>query len=159
MDTRTPEQRRRIMQSVGQKHTGPELAVRRLAHGLGFRFTLHRNDLPGRPDIVFPARKKVVFVHGCFWHGHGCSKGRLPKTRPEYWEPKLSRNKERDATNLKELKRLGWRALTVWKCETRDAAKLRQRLHRFLESRTLFVPHVRQHAVQSSQVRRRGELS
>lgn len=143
------------MQSVGQKHTGPELAVRRLAHGLGFRFTLHRKDLPGRPDIVFPGRKKVVFVHGCFWHGHGCSKGRLPKTRPEYWEPKISRNKARDAAALKELKALGWKPLVVWQCNISDPAKLGRRLHKFLESNTQSVLHARQTSISSRKVRGR----
>ena len=81
MDTRTPEQRRRIMQAVGSKHTGPELVVRRLLHRMGYRYRLHRRDLPGRPDIAFISRRKAIFVHGCFWHGHDCPKGRLPKSR------------------------------------------------------------------------------
>jgi DNA mismatch endonuclease (patch repair protein) len=133
-DTRTPEQRRRIMQSVRQKDTGPELTVRRLAHGLGFRFRLHRRDLPGRPDLVFPGRRKAVFVNGCFWHGHdGCSKGRLPKSRRDYWVPKIARNKERDAAAVERLKAAGWRVLTVWQCETRNPAALARRLRNFLE--------------------------
>jgi DNA mismatch endonuclease (patch repair protein) len=156
VDTRTPEQRRRIMQSVAQKHTGPELAVRRLAHGLGFRFALHK-DLPGRPDIVFPGRKKVVFVHGCFWHGHSCSKGKLPKTRPEYWEPKIARNKARDAAVLRELKASGWKVLVVWQCDIRDPAKLSRRLHKFLESTTQSVPHARQSSISSRKARGRDQ--
>lgn len=87
MDTRTPEQRRRIMQSVGTKNTAPELIVRRLLYGMGYRYRLHRKDLPGRPDIAFIGRKKAIFVHGCFWHAHDCPKGRAPKSRLDYWQP------------------------------------------------------------------------
>jgi DNA mismatch endonuclease (patch repair protein) len=122
------------MQSVGQKNTGPEMTVRRLAHGLGFRFRLHRRDLPGRPDLVFPGRRKVIFVNGCFWHGHrGCSKGRLPKSRQDYWKPKIALNKQRDAAAIERLLASGWRVLTVWQCETRDSRALAARLRRFLE--------------------------
>jgi DNA mismatch endonuclease, patch repair protein len=96
MDTRTPDQRSRIMQAVKQKDTGPELLLRRALHRLGYRYRTHAKDLPGRPDLVFASRKKVIFVHGCFWHGHDCSKGRLPKSRPEYWIPKIEANKARD---------------------------------------------------------------
>src|SRR5687768_10946403 len=109
MDTRTPEQRRRIMQSVRQKDTAPEMRIRRALHARGYRFRLHSKELPGRPDIAFPARKKAVFVHGCFWHGHGCPKGRLPSSRSEYWVPK--------ARAISALEALGWRTLTVWQCE------------------------------------------
>ena len=124
------------MQSVSQKHTGPELVVRKLVHGAGFRFRLHRKDLPGSPDLVLPGRRKVIFVNGCFWHGHeGCSKGRLPKTRKEYWYPKILRNKARDAEATTELKRCGWDVLTVWQCETRDIARLSTTLEKFLLSR------------------------
>src|SRR5712664_2810518 len=96
-DTRTKEQRSRIMKSVGTYHTGPELTVRRLLHRLGYRYRLHRRDLPGRPDIVFPGRRKAIFIHGCFWHGHDCSKGKLPKSRTEYWTAKIRANQDRDA--------------------------------------------------------------
>jgi len=88
-DTRTPDQRRRIMQSVKTKNTGPELAVRKALHAEGYRFRLHRRDLPGSPDVVFPGRNKVIFIHGCFWHGHACKKGAAPKSRLEYWGPKI----------------------------------------------------------------------
>lgn len=124
MDTRSPEQRRRIMQSVKQKDTTPELVVRRLLHGAGYRYRLHRKDLPGRPDIVFGKRRKVIFVHGCFWHAHGCSKGQAPKSKLDYWGPKLAQNVERDARNLRDLENAGWQVLTVWECETRDPARL-----------------------------------
>ncbi|MDH3032097.1 very short patch repair endonuclease [Methylobacterium fujisawaense] len=131
-DTRTPEQRRRIMQSVGQKNTKPELAVRKIAHALGYRFRLHRKDLPGRPDLVFPGRKKVVFVHGCFWHGHGCPKGRLPKSRPEFWVPKIEGNKERDHRAEAKLAELGWETLTVWQCEAKNVEAVTAQLVEFL---------------------------
>ncbi|WP_281978878.1 very short patch repair endonuclease [Pseudorhizobium flavum] len=116
-DTRTPEQRRHIMQSVKQKNTGPEVAVRKALHALGYRFRLHAHSLPGRPDIVFPARRKVIFVHGCFWHGHDCRKGHLPKSRLEYWKPKIETNKVRDERNVNELKKAGWESLVLWQCE------------------------------------------
>lgn len=131
-DTRTPLQRRHIMKSVRQKNTGPELAVRRLLHRMGYRFRLHKKDLPGTPDIVFAGRKKVIFVHGCYWHGHTCSKGHLPKSRLEYWGPKIARNQERDAMSAEILKRMGWGVLTLWQCEVRDEQDLAGRLAAFL---------------------------
>lgn len=130
VDTRTPEQRRYIMQSVGQKNTGPELVLRRALHKLGYRFRLHVQKLPGRPDIVFPSRRKVIFVHGCFWHGHNCSKGRLPKSRVDYWMPKIEGNKARDDRVISELKKEGWESLIVWQCEvTRIAQTLDAIIH------------------------------
>lgn len=131
-DTRTPDQRRRIMQSVGTKDTGPEMVVRRIAHRLGYRYRLHRKDLPGSPDLVFPTRRKAVFVHGCFWHGHGCPKGRLPKSRPEFWVPKIERNRERDAGAVRALEDRGWESLTLWQCETKDAEAIKAKLVDFL---------------------------
>lgn len=128
VDTRTPEQRSRIMKSVGTAHTGPEIVVRRILHKLGYRFRLHRNDLPGRPDIVLPRHRTVIFVHGCFWHGHSCPKGRPPKSRKDYWLPKISGNRERDGRNVKTLDDLGWKYIIVWQCETRDIASLRRSL-------------------------------
>lgn len=133
MDTRTPEQRRRIMQSVGTRNTGPEMVVRRLAHRLGFRFRLHRKSLPGSPDLVFPRYRSVIFVHGCFWHGHDCPKGRPPKSRVDFWIPKIERNKVRDAESVKALVSSGWRVLTIWQCETGDEARVRRRLRAFLK--------------------------
>lgn len=132
-DTRTPEQRRRIMQSVGTHDTGPELTVRRVLHSLGYRYRLHAKKLPGKPDIVFPGKKKAIFVHGCFWHGHGCSKGQPPKSRQDYWKPKLRTNRDRDAAQVIALQELGWSVLTVWQCEARDPEYLRTKLAAFIE--------------------------
>jgi DNA mismatch endonuclease, patch repair protein len=132
-DTRSPEQRRRIMQSVKTRDTGPELAVRRLLYGLGYRYRLNAKNLPGRPDIVFPGKMKAIFVHGCFWHGHGCTKGQAPKSRLDYWGPKLRANKERDAAQILALKSLGWTVLTVWQCETADPETMRAKLVDFIE--------------------------
>lgn len=132
VDRLTPEQRSNLMRRVRGKDTAPEMIVRRLAHRAGFRFRLHRKDLPGKPDLCFPARRKVIFVHGCFWHGHGCKIGRLPKSRPEFWEPKIARNRERDATAVAALVALGWTVLTVWQCETKESESLRQRVVEFL---------------------------
>ncbi len=134
VDTRTPAQRRHIMQSVKQADTAPEMAVRRLLHGMGYRYRLHRKDLPGNPDIIFGPRRKVVFVHGCFWHGHGCNKGQLPKSRLEYWAPKIQANKARDLKSRQALEEGRWQVLEVWQCETHDAKTLARRLKQFLES-------------------------
>lgn len=121
------------MQSVQTKNTGPELAVRRALFASGYRFRLHRRDLPGSPDIVMPGRKKAIFVHGCFWHGHGCSKGKIPKSRPDYWMPKIAANKERDRRNARALRALGWSVHVIWQCELRDMHALLDRLGIFLE--------------------------
>ena len=122
------------MARIKKVDTKPELAVRKLLHAHGFRFRLHRRDLPGNPDIVFPGRKRVILVHGCFWHRHDCAWGRkVPNANPEYWVPKLSRNKARDANNLARLEVLGWAALTVWECELSDSGALRARFSRFLK--------------------------
>ena len=113
--------RRRGISAVRSKHTKPEMIVRRLLHAEGYRYRLHRSDLPGSPDLVFPSLKKVIFVNGCFWHGHTCKNGdRLPKTNTEYWHPKIARNIERDTENLADINALGWDALTVWECEVRE---------------------------------------
>ena len=118
---------------IGSKNTAPELIVRRLLHGMGYRFRLHRKDLPGSPDIVLPGRRKAIFVHGCFWHAHGCRIGRPPKSRPEFWEPKLARNKARDLHNNEALGQAGWDVLTLWQCEIKDRQALADRLLTFLE--------------------------
>lgn len=131
-DTRTPEQRRRIMQSVKTVHTGPELAVRRLLFALGYRFRLHRKGLPGRPDIVLSGRRRVILVHGCYWHGHDCPKGRLPKSRVEYWGPKIAANMARDERNAAELSALGWQSLVIWQCEIADIPALSAKILTFL---------------------------
>jgi DNA mismatch endonuclease (patch repair protein) len=132
-DTRTPQQRRYIMQSVGTHDTGPELAVRQLLTKLGYRYRLNVKKLPGKPDIVFPGRKRAIFVHGCFWHGHGCQKGQAPKSRLNYWGPKLKANIDRDAAQFAALQSLGWSVLTVWQCETTDPEKLSFKLGAFVE--------------------------
>jgi DNA mismatch endonuclease (patch repair protein) len=106
------------MMSVRQKDTGPEMKIRRALHALGYRFRLHSKNIVGRPDLVFAARKKAIFVHGCFWHGHGCPKGRLPNSRLDYWGPKIAANKERDERTMNALERAGWRCFVVWQCET-----------------------------------------
>lgn len=132
-DTFSPEKRSAIMRAVLSQNTTPELAVRKIVHRLGFRFRLHRADLPGKPDLVLPKWRKVIFVHGCFWHQHSCKRGnRTPKTRVEYWQKKLSGNRRRDRRNRDQLKRLGWSVLVVWECQTKNVEKLTQRLIRFL---------------------------
>lgn len=120
------------MSAVRGKNTRPELIVRRLLFQMGYRYRLHGRDLPGKPDLVFPSRHKLVFVHGCFWHGHGCQKGRLPKSGLDYWEPKITANRERDARQLEELKCLGWKTLTIWQCELNDATQLAIKVRKFL---------------------------
>jgi len=120
------------MQSVGQKDTGPEMAIRRALHALGYRFRLHRKDLPGKPDLVFPSRRMVLFVHGCFWHGHGCSKGRLPKSRPEFWVPKIQANRDRDDRAVNLLEKMGWKTFTVWQCEVNDTERSVAEIVKFL---------------------------
>ena len=132
-DVFTPGQRSRVMARVKGKDTKPEMKVRRLAHGLGYRFRLHRKDLPGSPDLVFPGRRKVIFVHGCFWHGHDCPRGsRQPKQNADYWRAKIARNMKRDADALAALEDQGWAVLTLWECELKDVGALVTRLRRFL---------------------------
>lgn len=124
-----------VMRAVKSKDTTPEMIVRKAAHVLGFRYRLHRRDLPGNPDLVFPIRRKVIFVNGCFWHGHDCARGsREPKTNVDYWRAKIARNVARDRCNLKALADTGWRVLTVWECETKKAEKelLKRKLQDFL---------------------------
>jgi DNA mismatch endonuclease (patch repair protein) len=128
-----PEARRRVMQANKCRDTGPEMTVRRLLHRLGYRFRLHRRDLPGKPDLVFPSRKAVIQVHGCFWHQHaGCKDASMPRTRPEYWVPKLARNVERDQQNEARLAELGWRTLVLWECEIADADVIARMAEAFL---------------------------
>jgi DNA mismatch endonuclease Vsr len=116
------EGRRRNMQANKGKDTKPEMTVRQLLHRLGYRYRLHRRDLPGRPDLVFPSRRKVIEVRGCFWHGHGCFPlGQLPKSRTDYWGPKIAGNKARDARNMAALQAAGWDALEIWECRARAA--------------------------------------
>lgn len=117
------------MSRVRGKHTAPEMRVRQTAHAVGLRFRLHRKDLPGTPDLVFPKHHVAMFVHGCFWHQHaGCSKASSPKSRTEYWQAKFEANMRRDALAIGRLEALGWRVETIWECETKDAAALIARL-------------------------------
>jgi DNA mismatch endonuclease, patch repair protein len=116
------------MRAIRGKDTKPEMAVRRLVHGLGYRFRLHRADLPGKPDLVFPARFKVIFVHGCFWHSHGCKSGLIPKSNRDFWLPKLMQNKARDKSSLAALAQLGWKTLVIWECEIGPKDALKERL-------------------------------
>jgi len=120
------------MRAIRSKGMKPELAVRSLAHKLGYRFRLHRKDLPGNPDLVFPSRRKVIFVHGCFWHVHDCKAAHIPKSNREYWLPKLQRNQSRDRKNVELLDDLGWQILVIWECETADHSRLEERLKNFL---------------------------
>lgn len=133
VDHLTPEARSAHMRRVRSRDTRPEMVVRRIAHSLGARFRLHRRDLPGTPDLVFPARRKIILVHGCFWHRHeGCRAARMPKARSDYWNAKLNRNVDRDRANQIALEELGWDVLVVWECETGDRDALRRRLEDFL---------------------------
>lgn len=134
MDVLTPRQRSYCMSRIKKYDTKPEVAVRRIIHRLGYRFRLYRNDLPGCPDIVLPRHKKVVFVHGCWWHRHNCHYGtRVPRSRRDYWLPKLKRNKERHKSNVRMLRKQGWQVLTIWECQIRDIEKVTQRISSFLE--------------------------
>lgn len=122
LDPLTPDERSQRMARVQSKNSKPELLVRSLLHKLGFRFRLHDKELPGCPDLVFPARRKVIFVHGCYWHRHeGCSRCRLPKTRLDFWKPKLEANRARDLKNQAALEGLGWKWLVVWECQVSNA--------------------------------------
>jgi DNA mismatch endonuclease, patch repair protein len=126
------------MAAIRSKDMKPEIIVRRLVYSLGYRYRLHRKDLPGKPDLVFAPRRKVVFVHGCFWHLHpksDCLDARRPKSNTGYWGPKLDRNVERDAHHVSALKSLGWKVMVVWECETKDTGRLSRRLQRFLGDR------------------------
>ena len=123
------------MRAVKSRDTKPEMIVRRLVHGMGVRYRLHRADLPGKPDLVFGPRRKVIFVHGCFWHGHDCKRGaRTPKTNTDYWVAKIDRNRARDARSAAALEDQGWAGLIVWECEIKDRDALATRLEDFLKS-------------------------
>ena len=139
-DTISPERRSENMWRIKSTGMKPEMLVRSAVHRLGYRYRLHGfsrgQRLPGKPDLVFTSRKKVIFVHGCFWHRHDdpdCKNGRLPKSNLEYWKPKLERNQQRDASNIKLLEADGWNVLVIWECETRDDLRLSERLVEFME--------------------------
>jgi DNA mismatch endonuclease (patch repair protein) len=122
------------MSRIGSKNTAPEIAVRKLLFSMGYRFRLHRSELPGTPDIVFIGRRKIIFVHGCFWHAHGCKIGRPPKSRVDFWQAKLKRNSDRDRENERALRRQGWDVLTLWQCETRDVEEKGNGLSRIVSN-------------------------
>ena len=133
---RTDSARSTLMRKVRRRDTGPEMIVRRLLHREGYRFRLQAGDLPGRPDIVFRGRRKVIFVHGCFWHRHeGCKRTTTPKTRREFWADKFTANRKRDAVAVSCLKQAGWEVAIVWACETGDEDGLKNRLAAFLGGR------------------------
>lgn len=134
MDTLTPAQRSERMSRVRGRDTLPEMIVRRMLHRLGYRFRLHRKDLPGKPDLVFASRRKVVFVHGCYWHGHGCRIGKPAKSNVEFWTAKIEANRARDARNEAALRAMGWDVLVVWQCELRDLQATEALLVSFLGS-------------------------
>lgn len=132
-DTLTPKERSARMRLVRSQNTRPEMTVRRLLHGMGYRYRLHDRRMPGSPDLVFGARRKVIFVHGCFWHSHPrCRFARLPKSRLSYWIPKLEANRARDKRNARALRKRGWRVLVVWECELPRQAALARQIAKFL---------------------------
>lgn len=134
MDNLTPSERSERMSRVRGKNTKPEMAVRRIVHGMGYRYRLHRRDLPGKPDLVFPSRRKVIFVHGCFWHRHpGCGLARMPKSRHDFWAPKLKANRERDLANQEQLRSQGWEVMVVWECMLTNPGNLQAEIKAFLE--------------------------
>jgi DNA mismatch endonuclease, patch repair protein len=132
-DPLTSEERSERMSHIRNSNTKPEMMVRRLVYGLGYRYRLHDKGLPGKPDLVFRSRYKVIFIHGCFWHQHGCRQYRMPKTRLDFWEPKLANNKAHDVRVQKNLRKLGWKCLIIWECQLRRPTILRTRIERFLE--------------------------
>lgn len=137
MDTLTPAQRSERMSLVRGKGSKAELLVRSLVHRMGYRYRLHGAKLPGRPDLVFPGRRKVLFVHGCFWHRHpdpDCKLARMPKSRQDFWGPKLEGNRARDLRQIAELQALGWSVLEIWECQLRDTSFLENEIRTFLDS-------------------------
>ena len=136
MDTLSTKQRSERMSLVRDRDTKPEMAIRRLVHYMGYRYRLHRRDLPGTPDLVFSGRKKAVFVHGCFWHRHpdpACRLARLPKSKLDFWGPKLETNRKRDERNIALLTELGWDVLVIWECQSKNREELQIRIKDFLE--------------------------
>jgi DNA mismatch endonuclease, patch repair protein len=135
VDTLTPAERSAIMARVRSKDSKPELIVRKMLYAMGYHYRLHAKELPGKPDIVFRQRRKAIFVHGCFWHRHeSCSLARLPKSRLEFWIPKLEKNRERDRQIRTLLKKLHWRTLTIWECEIDNPIRIQNKIRRFLDA-------------------------
>lgn len=138
VDAFTAEQRSACMRAVGSKNTAPEMRVRKLVHSMGYRYALHVDRLPGSPDLVFTSRRKIIFVHGCFWHRHNCRHGSIsPVTNSDYWNAKRERNVQRDRHHLRALRKEGWKVLVLWECKTRDLEALRRKLDSFLKDRIL----------------------
>ncbi|MGX2028898.1 very short patch repair endonuclease [Methylocaldum gracile] len=133
-DRVSPEKRSEIMSRVHAKNTAPEITVRKLVFALGYRYRLHSKTLPGHPDLVFPSRRKVIFVHGCFWHFHGCKKGQPPKSNLDYWLPKFEENRKRDSKALSDLTALGWSYLVIWQCQLKNTEFLKNEIRTFLQS-------------------------
>jgi len=134
MDTITPVERSALMRRIRSENTRPEIAVRSILHRLGYRFRLHRKDLPGRPDIVLPKHRKIILVQGCFWHGHTCRLASKPKSNEGYWHTKIETNRARDARNIDELTQRGWAVLELWECDVRRLEGLEEKLQAFLAS-------------------------
>ncbi len=133
VDVFTPEKRSAIMASVKGGNTKPELLVRKLLHSLGYRFSLHSDKLPGKPDIVLPKHRKIILVHGCFWHAHaGCRRAKLPDTNVRFWREKIEENQTRDRKVIRKLRRMGWGVLVIWQCQTADVDRITRRLLRFM---------------------------
>jgi DNA mismatch endonuclease (patch repair protein) len=134
-DVFTPAKRSAIMARIKGQNTKPEILVRKLVHSLGYRFRLHQNKFPGKPDLVLARHEKIIFVHGCFWHGHvGCSRAALPSTNTDFWQKKIFGNRSRDSKVRRKLSRDGWKVMVVWQCQTRDTSALTSRLLRFLRN-------------------------
>ena len=135
-DTLTRVKRSERMGRIQNKDTKPEMRIRKIVHGMGYRYRLHKANLPGKPDLVFAGRRKVIFVHGCFWHRHpdpSCSLARLPKSKLDFWIPKLEANRQRDEANVRELEQAGWDVLTIWECQLRNEKELKSRIQVFLQ--------------------------
>lgn len=133
-DPLSPSERTELMSRIRSGDTKPEMAVRRLVYSMGYRYRLRVKDLPGRPDLVFKGRKKVIFVHGCFWHQHGCDHYRMPRSRTDFWLTKLAKNVARDEKVMRELSGMGWRVLVIWECQLRDMRRVERAVRGFLEA-------------------------
>ena len=134
MDNLTKEERSLVMSKVRSKDTKPELTIRYIIHKAGYRYRLHKKSLPGKPDLVFASLGKIINVNGCFWHGHSCKAGRIPKSNVQFWVNKIEANKARDKKNMRKLNRLGWSVKTIWECQTKDEVRVKNRLLRYLTS-------------------------
>lgn len=135
MDKITSAKRSEVMSHIKGKNTKPEMLIRRLIHSLGYRYRLHVKSLPGIPDLVFPSRRKVIFIHGCFWHRHSCLKGRsMPSTNKDFWKNKFIANKRRDKQHQNEFRKLKWGVLTIWECQTKNLSKIKRKIIKFLEN-------------------------